>query len=206
MKKLVSLFLAACMVLSLAACSAGANTVAPTTATTSAPQTSGNTQSGPVSEVKVGVILPFTGTSAFMGNTQYEGVKLAADYINENGGIKSLGGAKITLVKADSQGSADVGVTEAERLIAQENVSVLIGTYNSNVAAAVGPIAIKYKVPFQVINSVSDAILSDNSNYLFRANPCDSSLVPGNAAFYQFLRDKSGTPIDMSAFVYDQSD
>ena len=57
-------------------------------------------------EVKVGYILPVTGPLAFEAQLALNGLLLAVDEINGAGGIKSLGGAKITLLPGDTQNSA----------------------------------------------------------------------------------------------------
>ena len=61
------------------------------------------------------------------------GLKLAAEEINAAGGIKALNGAKLELVFADSRGKPEIGVQETERLINQEGVVAVIGTYQSSV-------------------------------------------------------------------------
>ena len=59
---------------------------------------------------------------------------MAVEEINAAGGIKSMGGAKLTLVEADSQGKPDVGISEITRLCQQDNVTAILGTYQSSVA------------------------------------------------------------------------
>lgn len=131
--------------------------------------------------VKIGVILPLTGSSARLGELQLGGVKYAVDYVNNKlGGIKSLNGAKIVLVIADSTGNAELGMSEAERLINSENIDGLIGTYNSSVCAAVVPVCEKYGVPMAICNSTSDSILEADLRYCARTNQSDT----GNALCY----------------------
>ena len=82
-----------------------------------------------VEEVKIGVILPLSGPVAPIGETVRQGLDYGAAQVNEEGGIKSLGGAKIKLVYADSTGDPKVGMSEAERLIVEEDVVALMGAY-----------------------------------------------------------------------------
>ena len=57
--------------------------------------------------------------------------------INSQGGIqKSLGGASLELVVGDHQGSPEVGISEVEKLVQEEGVSVLAGGEFSGVAIA----------------------------------------------------------------------
>jgi branched-chain amino acid transport system substrate-binding protein len=43
----------------------------------------------------IGVLLPLTGSNAKLGGNSRRGIELATEMINNNGGIKSMGGAKI---------------------------------------------------------------------------------------------------------------
>lgn len=164
------------------------------------------TGTGETVVVRIGAIVPLTGGTAFFGECQKAGYELAMDYINENGGIKSLGGAQIELIVADSQGKPEVGTTEFERLVTVENVDAMIGTYNSNVAAACAPLAIKYKVPFQVTNAVDDAIMATDSNYVFRANPGNKDGIASTLAYIEWCREELGRPMKKYTMIYDQSD
>ena len=72
--------------------------------------------------VNVGVILPLSGANAQFGINSRNGIELVADEINAAGGIKSLGGAKINLVVADSTSTPTTAATVAQRLITQNEV------------------------------------------------------------------------------------
>ena len=50
--------------------------------------------------IKIGVVGPFSGSSAMVGDTEKKGVELAAKQINENGGIN---GMTIELIEEDDQ-------------------------------------------------------------------------------------------------------
>ncbi|HUL29853.1 MAG TPA: ABC transporter substrate-binding protein, partial [Thermodesulfobacteriota bacterium] len=67
-----------------------------------------------VEEVTVGVLLPLSGPVAPIGRTSRRGLDLAVKEVNEGGGIKSLGGAKIKLIYADSRGDPKIAMSEAE--------------------------------------------------------------------------------------------
>src|SRR6266853_5970879 len=63
---------------------------------------------------KVGVVHPVTGPIAEPGQACRLGAQMAAEAINAAGGIKALGGARLELVLADTQGKPDLARTEAE--------------------------------------------------------------------------------------------
>jgi branched-chain amino acid transport system substrate-binding protein len=121
-------------------------------------------------EIIVGLVLPLTGGAATIGNQTKTGAEIAIKQINAAGGIKSMGGAKLRAVIADSQGKPDVGVTETERLITRENVSAMIGAYNSAVTFPATEVAERHKTPWIVSGSVKDEITERNFKYIFRPN------------------------------------
>ena len=53
-------------------------------------------------DVKIGVVYPLSGAPARNGNLMVQGVKAAFGWVNDNGGIKSLDGAKLIPVIADT--------------------------------------------------------------------------------------------------------
>src|SRR3989442_1297505 len=60
-------------------------------------------------EVKLGYILPVTGPLAFEAQLSLNGLQLAVDEINAAGGVKALGGAKLTLLPGDTQQKVELG-------------------------------------------------------------------------------------------------
>ena len=120
--------------------------------------------------VKMGCVLPLTGGSAAVGNQTRAGVIAAVEILNKNGGIKSLGGAKLAAVFGDSQSKADVGVAETERLIQRENVAVLCGAFNSAVTFPSTEVAERNKTPWVVVGAVKDEVTERNFKYTFRIN------------------------------------
>lgn len=178
----------------------------------------GDTQSDPAGEsgtpsgggnasdvIKIGVILPFSGASSYVGNAQYAGYEYALeDYMEHYG--DQLNGKTIQLVTGDSTGVADTGVSEFERLVNSEQICAAIGTYNSGVAAAVAQQAIRYQIPFMVTNAVADVILAEDSNYVFRTNMGDADAAPSYREFIAYLNEECGAGIENVAIIYEASD
>lgn len=201
MKKLLAIVLTLVMTLSLVACG-NKEATSNDASTETPPEPSGDTY-------KIGVVLPMTGGSARMGELQYEGFKLFAEYYNSEGGIKSLDGMQIELVLADSTGDPSTGASEAERLINNENVDALVGPYNSSVGATMQPIAEKYGVPFSVTNCTADNVMQSEGKlkYTFRPNHSNSSNVTTIVDCLEFLAEKDPS-VDLSSFalVYENTD
>ena len=153
-------------------------------------------------EIRIGVIYPLTGAAASTGVELKAAVELAAALTNreipapENlaagVGMPNFGGAKVRLIFGDHQGNPQVGATEAERLITQEKVAVLLGCYFSAVTATASQTAERYNVPFINADSSSVTLTQRNFKWFFRITPHDGLFI---ANFFDFLEDmerKSG--------------
>ena len=220
MKKAIALLLALVMVFSMVACaSSSANksndktndqTNTPAAAEDNTPASDETTESGDASgdTVKIGVLLPFSGASAATGELQMRGFQMYVDRVNARGGIQSLGGAKIELVKADTTGSPEVGVTEMERLIAENpDMAAIVGPYQSGVGSATVPIAEKYGVPYVLSNCTTDSVLGDpNIKYSFRPNLSNIFLAYGFIDLINAFNEIEPDSCKRVAILYESSD
>jgi branched-chain amino acid transport system substrate-binding protein len=107
--------LAAAMVLTLPSLDAGAQTSA---------------------KLKVGFMLPYTGTYSALGVAIENGFRL---YVNEQGG--KLGGREIEYVKVDDESEPSKATDNVNKLIKRDNVDVVVGTVHSGVALAMAKVA-----------------------------------------------------------------
>ena len=196
-KKLIALLCAVVMLFALAACSSTQQGGA---------GNSGN--AGGDNVVKIGVLMPLSGANATAGEYQLNGIEMVKDYINANGGIESMGGATIELVVSDTAGDVENGMTEMERLITVENVTAVVGPYNSNVAAATAPIAIQYGVPYVITNAIADNIMQSSANkYVYRSNYGASDMEPFRRLVIEYLGSLTNAgKLSKIAIVYDVGD
>lgn len=119
-------------------------------------------------KVKVGVLLPLTGSQAKFGEIEKRSYEMAAEEINAKGGIN---GSMIELIFEDDTGKPDVGRSAVEKLISRDKVSVITGGYSSSVTAAATPVAQQFKVPFVICTGSADDITERGYDYVFRINP-----------------------------------
>ena len=84
-------------------------------------------------KIKVGLMLPYTGTFAQLGIAITNGFKLA---IAENGG--KLAGREIEYFTVDDESDPAKGADNANRLVNRDKVDVLVGTVHSGVAGRHG--------------------------------------------------------------------
>lgn len=214
-KKLSSIVLTAAMAFSLFGCgqqaestSAPANeeTVASTTAETSTTEEVTKPEGETVDVVKIGIIEPFTGSQAIQGETVRAAYEYVADKINEEGGIKSLGGAKLELIFADHQGDSEVGMSETERLISQEGVSVVIGACSSGVVMAATQVTERMEVPFVVDVPAGIEITERGMEYVFRTNISATSYGETFVEFVKYLNSNYGTDLKTLGTLFDDTE
>ena len=87
-------------------------------------------------KLRVGLMLPYTGTFAQLGVAIENGVRLA---INEQGG--KLGGREIEYFKVDDESEPAKGIENANKLVQRDKVDVLIGTVHSGVQMGIHKVA-----------------------------------------------------------------
>lgn len=124
--------------------------------------------------VKIGVIQPLTGSVAYNGTTDVNGIKLALGEINTKGGVL---GKKVELVIEDGQCKPANTVNAAEKLTQRDKVVALIGAFCSSATAAIMPVAQSARVP--LVTGVSSAAnLTEKGNtWFFRATETDALLA-----------------------------
>jgi len=121
--------------------------------------------------IKVGVLLPLTGSQAKFGEIEKRSMEMATDEINAKGGVH---GKKIELLFEDDTGKPDIGRSGVEKLISRDKVPVITGGYSSSVTAASAPVAQQFKVPFVICTGSADDITEKGYDYIFRINPAAS--------------------------------
>ena len=164
----------------------------------------GSTMAAPV--VKIGNIEPLSGPSASVGQQGKAARDMAVEEINAAGGIKSLGGAKIEMIYADSESKPEKAVAEAERLINTEKINLLTGCWNSSVTYPTSAVAERYGIPFVVPVSVADKITEQGFKNVFRIAAKDSWWTRDQFAFLKEIQDEYKVKVKKLAFVYENGE
>ncbi|MCT8268998.1 ABC transporter substrate-binding protein [Afifella sp. JA880] len=156
------------------------------------------------SDVNVGVVVPLSGANAQFGVNSRNGIQLAADQINDNGGIKALGGAKINLIIADSTSTPTNAATVGQRLIAQQNVVAILGAYASSLSLALSEATERRDVPLLTM-SFSDMITGRGFKNVFqvisKATTMGAAQLRGPAG----VAEKAGKPLKSIAIMYEDT-
>jgi branched-chain amino acid transport system substrate-binding protein len=167
--------------------------------------------------VKIGAVFPLSGNAASAGIHAKYAIETALDIINnphpelgnfplaKNGGLAGLGGAKVEVVFADNQGSPATGQNQALRLITEEKVAALTGSYQSGITLTASAIAEKYGIPFVNGESVAANLTERGFKWFFRTTPIASDFAK---IYYDFLQDMKakGAKVDNVALVHDNTE
>ena len=121
-------------------------------------------------EVEVGLIAPMSGPYARQGQVMKMAADMAIETINRQGGIKSLGGAKLKLSVFDAGDSVEKAKNAAQRMVADSpNLVVATGAYLSSFTLAVTEVTERAQLPV-VTFSYSDLITSRGFKYVFQTS------------------------------------
>ena len=120
--------------------------------------------------VKVAVIAPLSGPWARTGTFIKMGAEMAVEEINQKGGIKSMGGAKMELISIDAGDSTEKAKNAAQRLIAQEpDVIGGTGAWLSSFTLAVTEVTERAQLPWLTL-SYADSITDRGFKYVFQTS------------------------------------
>lgn len=116
------------------------------------------------SEIKIGVIMPITGSVAQFGQSGKKGLDLLQEETNKGGGIL---GKQVKFIYEDDEGKAASSANVAQKLINDEQVSAIIGPLTSTCAISVAAIAQQNKIPM-VTGTGTNAKITEAGDYIFR--------------------------------------
>ena len=120
-------------------------------------------QSGPI---KIGVVLPYTGVYAVLGESITQAMELV--FARENW---MVAGRKIEMIKEDDEMKPPVGVRKTEKLIDSDKVDILTGPVHSGILMGMRDKVHNSKTILIVSNAGADAISRERcSKWIFRAS------------------------------------
>src|SRR5499433_1014499 len=115
--------------------------------------------------IKIGVITSLTGSQAAFGEAHRNGYTIALDEINAKGGVL---GKKVELDFYDDQSKPDQAVQGVSKLVDQDSVPMLLGSYSSeSTKAIIGPVT-KSEIPLIIPTATADNVMDSHSAWVFR--------------------------------------
>jgi branched-chain amino acid transport system substrate-binding protein len=118
--------------------------------------------------VSFGASLPLTGGLAINGQKHKEGYELCVDLINKGGGLL---GEPVSIVISDNQSTNETAQAQFERLINEDKVSALLGTFSSRITFPTTSIAEQNKMVYPVPSGVALQIYERGYKYIFNFQP-----------------------------------
>lgn len=104
-------------------------------------------------EIKVGMMLPFSGTYAQLGEAVEKGFKL---YVDQQGG--ALAGKKIQYIKVDDESEPSKATDNVNKLIRRDSADVIVGTVHSGVVMAMAKAVKSSGTPLIIPHAGTDAV------------------------------------------------
>ena len=167
-------------------------------------------------DIVIGAVYPLTGNSAPIGLDAKAAYEVAVDIINgthapipmvmgKGGGLDKLGGAKIKIIFADSQNDPQKARAEAERLITQEHVVAIIGSYTSSTAATISQVTERYEIPYMSADNTSPTLSQRGLKWFFRTTPNDEMFSAAMFKFFAEEGEKSGHKVKSVALFHEDS-
>lgn len=117
------------------------------------------------SRIKIGYFGDLSGPTFNFGQSAINGVLMAADQINQGGGIN---GRRIDVVIEDDRGSPEQAARLAGKLIDQDKVIAIIAGGTSSISRAAAPKAQSSRIPY-ISPSSTDPAVTEVGDYIFRA-------------------------------------
>jgi branched-chain amino acid transport system substrate-binding protein len=142
--------------------------VAATACAPSQQDTGGESSAEVPDTITIGATLPLTGAESKAGGRQKEGYELAVDLANQAGGI-DVGGkkVKVELKVLDDTTDQAKAVNLAQRLITQDKVNFMFGTYSTALVEAQSTVAEQNQIPYVNGGGASTSIYGKGFKWIF---------------------------------------
>ncbi|UCF90124.1 MAG: ABC transporter substrate-binding protein [Desulfobacterales bacterium] len=129
--------------------------------------------------LQIGALYPISGSLALLGEESLRGAEIARLERNKAGGIA---GREIVFEKADGSTVA-AARSEAERLIEQKKVPIIIGSYSSSRCMAASEVAARKEIPYFELGAIANAITGRGYKTMWRTNPTAQDFSKSQVAF-----------------------
>ncbi len=129
-----------------------------------------------VPDIKIAVAYPLSGPLSRSGNLTVQGAKAAMGWVNDNGGIKSLGGAKLVPVVGDTGSTVEGAASTMDRLCRDPEIVMAMGSWASSFTLASTEVTERLGIPHFSISLV-DTLHERGFKWGFYVSPPVSMLA-----------------------------
>lgn len=167
----------------------------------------------------VGAVYPFSGAVAETGQNIRKFIKNAANEVvnkkqedldplvlSGSEGLPNLGGTQVELKFADHRGDPGQGRAEAERLVQNENVDLLVGGYHSSVTKTISQVAEREGVPHVNFESSSPDLTERGLEWFWRTGPHDKTYSQNMFQFFDGLNENHDAGIESVAIIHEDTE
>src|SRR4051812_43422946 len=145
--------------------------------------------------LKVGVLLPRSGTQAGIGQDCFRGVELA------NPIFKSIGLPELEIMSADTETNVEVARSRAEKLIA-DGAQLLMGAFDSGQSSAIAQVAEQKGIPFVINIAAAPPITEQGYKFVFRNFPTAGMILSDAFANQKEVFAESGKEPKSVVFLH----
>lgn len=145
--------------------------------------------------IRIGATLPLSGSGAKVGEFYKQGYQLAFEQASKRGGLV-VGGQRIpvSLVLRDDRGDPSIAVAAAQRLVEEDRVHFLLGTYSSPVTLAQSTVAETSRIPYVNGGASAPEIYQRGYRYLFGLLGPTSSVSEAVMGWVEENQQRSALP------------
>jgi branched-chain amino acid transport system substrate-binding protein len=149
-------------------------------------------QTKKMEEIEIAVLTGLTGRTAPWGQQVQRMAILIEKEVNEAGGIKELGGAKLKIKIYDTESKPAVAATEALKAIKTTKAAILMGCVQSAAGATASEQAERFEVPFVDFGDNLPKLTQRGFKYFFRTCPTSDDFVDDSMKYLEWITKKTG--------------
>jgi branched-chain amino acid transport system substrate-binding protein len=127
-------------------------------------------------DIKIACVYPLSGAFSRNGNLTLQGAKAAMGWVNDNGGIKSLGGAKLVPVVGDCASTVEGAASAMDRLCRDPEIVMAMGAWASSFTMSSTEVTERLGIP-QFSVSFADSLTNRGFKWGFYPNAPYSTLT-----------------------------
>jgi len=147
--------------------------------------------------IHIGVITSLTGSTAAFGEAHKNGYAIALAEVNAKGGVL---GKQVVLDYYDDQSKPDQAVQGVSKLVDQNHVAIILGTFSSENTRAIVPVVTQKEVVLLMPTATADNVMETGSPWAFRICAGSGAFAATTLDFLQL----NGEPKTM-AVVYENT-
>ncbi|CAM5198960.1 ABC transporter substrate-binding protein OS=Castellaniella sp OX=1955812 GN=EPN31_01115 PE=3 SV=1 [Castellaniella denitrificans] len=152
--------------------------------------------------ITIGTILPLTGATAQNGENSLRGIRFAVEEINESGGIKSMGGAKLKLTVADATSNPAKAASAAINFLSKgDKPLAMVGAYASGLTETIARVTERARIPL-LSTSFADTLTQQGYKFFFQLPAAASKMGTAQYRYAAAVAKANGRPLEKIAIVY----